>query len=502
MSACCVSGCKNRRSSTSKLKLYRIPSGYRPFQANRRRLWLQAIREVNGSTGELKANARVCGAHFISGEASMDHDSPDFVPSVFTSTEHSVSAKKKAKWFYGRRKKRRRTADAETNRRTSPAQVDSPADLQSCVLMEKTETPSSPSGPKEGETETESKTIKSQTTSSPHKAEPSFKVPAGIPKLNKSAIVLLKPVFVPAGGYLCELCNRKFTNASQLVKHKQLHEEKRSFICEICGKLFTSHADLTECVHEPSFPCNMCDRSFTSSHYLKRHKLLHVKDGRKCGRCGVLFCQRHNHILYLPQTESEQDSSIIEPQDLGSNVMPENAPLESAQPDETADLDDDAQNAMTVTPLETTASPAPPNAVSKTRNALPPASYTRILSEIPKPVLIKPSPVKRQPPPVPRYSRKDYLATHVQPHLPQHPELPPSLNMFSPQYLTSALLEVKRNYDYILSKPRVVKKKEVDIVKVDIVKEEQCELLLIPPDEKSVEHIKQERTAYDLEIVL
>ncbi|XP_051281690.1 zinc finger and SCAN domain-containing protein 30 [Dicentrarchus labrax] len=491
MSACCVSGCKNRHSSTSKLKLYRIPSGYRPFQANRRRLWLQAIREVNGSTEELKGNARICGAHFISGEASMDHDSPDFVPSVFTSTEHSLSAKKKAKWFYGRRKKRRRTANAETNRRTSPPQVDSPADLQSCVLMEKTETPSSPSGPKEGETETESKTIKSQTTSSPHKAAPSFKVPAGIPKLNKSAIVRLKPVFVPAGGYLCELCNQKFPNASQLVKHNQLHEEKRSFICEICGKRFTSHADLTEhvCVHEPSFPCNMCDRSFTSSHNLKRHKLLHVKDGRKCGRCGVLFCQRHNHILYLPQTESEQE--------LGSDVMPEDAPLESAEPSKTAGLDDDAQNAMTVTPLEsTTALPAPPNPVSETCNALPPASYTRILSEIPIPVLIKPSRVKRQPPPVPRYSRKDYLATDVQPHLPQHPELPPSLKIFSPQYLTSALLEVKRNYDYILSKPRDVKNK------MDIVKEEQCELLLISPDEKSVEHIKQERTAYDLEIVL
>lgn len=67
MSACCVSGCRNRHSSTSKLKFYRIPSGYRPFQANRRRLWLQAIQQVNGSTEEVRGNARICGAHFISG---------------------------------------------------------------------------------------------------------------------------------------------------------------------------------------------------------------------------------------------------------------------------------------------------------------------------------------------------------------------------------------------------------------------------------------------------
>lgn len=67
MSACCVPGCKNRHCSTSKLKFYRIPSGYRPFQANRRRLWLQAIKQVDGSAEEVKSNARICGAHFISG---------------------------------------------------------------------------------------------------------------------------------------------------------------------------------------------------------------------------------------------------------------------------------------------------------------------------------------------------------------------------------------------------------------------------------------------------
>lgn len=68
MSACCVSGCKNRYSSASKLKFYRIPTGHRPFQANRRRLWLEAIRRATGSTEELKGNARICGAHFVSGK--------------------------------------------------------------------------------------------------------------------------------------------------------------------------------------------------------------------------------------------------------------------------------------------------------------------------------------------------------------------------------------------------------------------------------------------------
>lgn len=355
--------------------------------------------------------------------------------------------------------------------------------------------------------ETENKTVKSETTSSPNKASPSLRLPAGLPDINKMIpTLLLKSVFKPAGGYQCELCDQSFTTPSQLVRHKQLHEEPQSFICEHCGKLFTKHTDFTEhqCSHEYSFACNMCDRSFNTSQNLKRHKLLHVKDGRKCQKCGVLFCQRHNHILYVPQTESEQDSYIVEEscKDLDGDGMAENTQWVKPEPDQTADLDGGAQCTMTITHLPTTTIQTPWSApqtrapLPKTHNALPPASHTRILTEIPVPVFKKPFSVPRPAPPVPRRSRTNYPANFVQPHLPHLPELTSSLKMFSPQFLTSAFLEVKRNYEYILSKPRAVKIE-------DVVKEEPCELPLIPPSQATVaQHIKGERAAYDLEIML
>ncbi|KAF3845921.1 hypothetical protein F7725_002999, partial [Dissostichus mawsoni] len=48
-------------------------------------MWLQAIKRVDWNEDIIK-NARVCSAHFISGEASLDSSSPDFVPSVFMYT--------------------------------------------------------------------------------------------------------------------------------------------------------------------------------------------------------------------------------------------------------------------------------------------------------------------------------------------------------------------------------------------------------------------------------
>ncbi|XP_042264490.1 zinc finger protein 271-like isoform X1 [Thunnus maccoyii] len=536
MSACCVSGCKNRHSSSSKLKFYRIPSGSRPFQANRRRLWLKVIKQANGSTEELNGNARICGAHFISGEASMDHDSPDFVPSVFTCTKpkQSPSPKKKARrrdMFYSRRKRRHRSQTANVETEETPPGADSHMDLESSVLMETTgselseeiQTPSTPTVSKKRETLiTEAKTP--QTTPSPNKTLPSLKLPAGIPKLSKmSPVVLLKPLISLSSGYQCEQCDQNFTNVSQFIKHKEQHEEEQSAPCEICGKRFASQALFTEhqCIHtdEPSFPCNMCDRSFTSSHNLKRHKLLHVRDGRKCSKCGVLFCRRHNHVLFLPQTESitesEQDSSIIESQ----NLMPENDLPEELEPNQTADLADDAKSSLTIIPqlsatdqtvLPTTTTPEP---LPKSRKASLLASHARILTEIPLPKLIKP--LHSSVPPEPQQSSNpstsfqfkppqppNYPADFIQPHLPLHPQLPSSLQIFSPQCLTSALLEVKRNYKYILSKEVNVKEKKRKKQEKDHVKEKPCETPLIPPVEQSSEQEKKERTAYDLEIVL
>lgn len=65
MSACC---CQNRYSWTINLTFYKIPSAFWPFLANRRRLWLKAIQESNGSVLKLKPNLCICGAHLLSGK--------------------------------------------------------------------------------------------------------------------------------------------------------------------------------------------------------------------------------------------------------------------------------------------------------------------------------------------------------------------------------------------------------------------------------------------------
>ncbi|KAM9751496.1 uncharacterized protein ACNS7B_008322 [Menidia menidia] len=81
---------------------------------------------------------------------------------------------------------------------------------------------------------------------------------------------------------------------------------------------------------EPSFPCNLCDRVFASAQNLKRHKLLHVRDGRKCPKCGVLFCRRHGRVAVQPKaeckTESDEDYSPAEGPERGAPCPGKRAP--------------------------------------------------------------------------------------------------------------------------------------------------------------------------------
>lgn len=305
--------------------------------------------------------------------------------------------------------------------------------------------------------------IQLQTTSTPNKASEMTQGSEGLSKLPAMIPILcLKSVFAPQAGYLCELCSQKFSYASELLKHKRLHENQVS--CEVNEKVSTEQEEFPKQAPEPSFPCNICDRSFVTSQSLKRHKLLHVKDDRRCPKCGIIFCQLHNHVLFVPLPKNEQDStteeSLLQDTDFNNelscdeletsvsftvesevkqNSFTDASLLGQPGPDAEASA---AQSVVAIKP-ETTC---------ETLNPLPPLSHLNIPTEIPLPKL-----KSLLNPHVPRCFRDDNSADYIQFHLPQNPQLKPHLKIFSPQCLTSALLEVKRNYEYILGEPTKVK---------------------------------------------
>ncbi|XP_051914060.1 uncharacterized protein LOC127595986 [Hippocampus zosterae] len=479
MYACCVLGCPNSHSSGGKLKFFRLPTEYRPFQANRRRLWLKVLRQVNGSAEELKENARICGAHFISGQASMDQDNPDFVPSVFANMKNSprpkyqsrriVRGSRKCKWPHSKNK------DTKEEFKEAPTNDEEPAVQQ--PSMEMTQSQAS----QEAQTAACAKTEDTSTKDTEMKETPSAsfeKTPPPFLKLGKtSPVVLLKHIVAPSGAYLCELCSENFSTIAQLVKHKLQHEGQRSPSAGDAQEKIPAGV-LVEC-DEPTFPCNICDRVFGDRHHLKRHKLLHVRDVRKCQTCGVLFCQLHRRALLVahPVIASESD-----------DVCPVTESDCELEPGEVVEQLEDFHTSWAFIPMLR-------DSVDQNREPQASASGTeqQLLPEMAPPPSVpirheaKPSDVTA---PEPQKVEKSEVVMHAP------PKLPPALRMFSPQCLTSAFFEVQRNYEYILSNGNNVSNE------IDVKKEPPETFPDSASDVSNEEPEVKEPTAYDLQIVL
>ncbi|XP_069682571.1 zinc finger protein 22-like isoform X6 [Periplaneta americana] len=96
--------------------------------------------------------------------------------------------------------------------------------------------------------------------------------------------------------FKCNVCEKCFSNSSNLRRHVLKHTGKKAFKCDICGKCFfeqrhrKSHA--RQHTGEKPFICDVCGRCFSHSGTLKSHTRQHTGEKPfKCNVCGKCFSQ-------------------------------------------------------------------------------------------------------------------------------------------------------------------------------------------------------------------
>ncbi|KAJ0066162.1 hypothetical protein NL108_001390 [Boleophthalmus pectinirostris] len=82
--------------------------------------------------------------------------------------------------------------------------------------------------------------------------------------------------------FQCRVCNRGFVSLFALRKHKHTSGKKRPFRCTKCQLCFRSHAELLD--HKLShqgenFPCDICNRVFSSKSSRAEHRKIHLSRG-------------------------------------------------------------------------------------------------------------------------------------------------------------------------------------------------------------------------------
>ncbi|XP_046885692.1 zinc finger protein 135 [Hypomesus transpacificus] len=86
------------------------------------------------------------------------------------------------------------------------------------------------------------------------------------------------------GLFACKQCDKRFSHASSLARHQQMHKGENKFNCSYCRKTFTRLSNLHH--HEKShssekhYECTACNKTFVHSSSFSRHKKAHAEQGR------------------------------------------------------------------------------------------------------------------------------------------------------------------------------------------------------------------------------
>ncbi|XP_045574632.1 uncharacterized protein isoform X2 [Salmo salar] len=94
--------------------------------------------------------------------------------------------------------------------------------------------------------------------------------------------------------FACYVCDRHFTNSSDLMLHQRAHTEKTPFKCPICGEAFSRSSELT--LHKKlhfglyGYTCSDCGKPCKTLTLLKYHRRTHTGERPYvCKECGKRF---------------------------------------------------------------------------------------------------------------------------------------------------------------------------------------------------------------------
>lgn len=94
--------------------------------------------------------------------------------------------------------------------------------------------------------------------------------------------------------FACYVCDRHFTNSTELMAHQKTHTDKKPFKCPICGLAFRKSTELT--FHKKShfgkdgYSCTDCGKPCKTLTLLKYHRRAHTGEMPYiCKECGKRF---------------------------------------------------------------------------------------------------------------------------------------------------------------------------------------------------------------------
>lgn len=123
--------------------------------------------------------------------------------------------------------------------------------------------------------------------------------------------------------FACYVCDRHFTNSTELMVHQKAHIEKKPFTCPICNQAFKKSSELTvhKKVHFASggYACTDCGKPCKTMTLLKYHLRTHTGERPfVCLDCGKRFTRPkllHAHMTLHSSVVLDGNNSNCKVQD-------------------------------------------------------------------------------------------------------------------------------------------------------------------------------------------
>lgn len=101
----------------------------------------------------------------------------------------------------------------------------------------------------------------------------------------------------------CDVCNKSFNYAGDLIRHNRRHTGEKPYQCELCVRSFSHNSNLVrhKRIHtgEKLYKCHECNKSFSDSSHLVRHAYVHSNEKPyKCDLCNKFFSQKSNLVRH------------------------------------------------------------------------------------------------------------------------------------------------------------------------------------------------------------
>ncbi|XP_043064047.1 zinc finger protein 62 isoform X2 [Drosophila ficusphila] len=115
--------------------------------------------------------------------------------------------------------------------------------------------------------------------------------------------------------FVCEFCGKSFKQKIQMTTHvTAVHTKIRAFKCDMCPKDFLTKRDLKDHVKAHlnirDKVCEVCQKAFTNANALVKHRHIHKEKTLQCSLCTTRFSERVSLGVHMRRTHKIIKSTL------------------------------------------------------------------------------------------------------------------------------------------------------------------------------------------------